>query len=46
MALDASLLNIQPIYTNVESDDETVQIFTSVSRILLEHGNVDILAWS
>ncbi|CAD6447755.1 cf9b8c6c-2e22-4f7d-ae71-1c3655b0a70b [Sclerotinia trifoliorum] len=45
MASDASLLNIQPIYTNVDSDDETVKIFTSVSRILLEHGNVDILAW-
>lgn len=44
MASDAPLLNIQPVYTNVDSDEETVQIYTSVARILLEHDNVDLLA--
>lgn len=45
MASDSKLLNIQPIYTNIESNEETVQIFTSVTRTLLEHDNIDILAW-
>ncbi|KAI9645303.1 hypothetical protein NHQ30_006038 [Ciborinia camelliae] len=45
MAADAKLLNIQPVYTNIDSDEETVEIFTSVTRTLLKHGNIDILAW-
>ncbi|KAF5878889.1 putative heterokaryon incompatibility protein [Botrytis fragariae] len=46
MASDAQSLNIQPIYTNIDSDEETVQIFTSVSRKLLVQNNGDLLAWN
>lgn len=45
MASDSGSLNIQPLYTNIKSVEETVQIFTSVTRVLLEHDNVDILTW-